>query len=205
MDEMATQPALTRRGGRWDSASVYAGCCAREEQAWQLVLAKALSVTSKSQWRLDPADASDLAQQSVLRVFERIDSVADPIAFEAFVRRVTERIVLTFLTSASRRHERVRLDDDRDEGASPPPEPFVDPEPILFAKVELRRMGTLFERVPSDCGAKIRVWLDWKELGGYKNEGEAAAVFDQSLGTFSARVSRCLDLLRSVVQEEVAR
>ncbi len=197
---MATKPALIR-DGRWESDAVYAACCTHDEFAWQLIHAKALAVASHRRWKLKPDDARDLAQQAVLRLLERLDTVRDPGAFEAFVRTVTQRLVLTFLTSAPFRREKTSLTAQIDGEDRPQREPSVDPSTSVLAAVDLARLEQTFNQLPSDCGPKIRTWLDWRELGGYRTEKEAAAVFDQSLGTFSARVSRCLELLRALVQE----
>lgn len=202
---MAAKSALTSERGRWNGTKVHAACRAGDERAWQLVYAKTLAVTSRRGWRLDRDDAADLAQQAVLRIIERIDDVRDPVAFEAFVRTVTERLVLSFLAPPPVRIERLDQDFSENPGRPVSPEPSVDPEGALLAAVEIGFIDRAFERIPEDCGAKIRAWLDWKEFGAYASEREAAAVFGQSLGTFSARVSRCLEFLQAVMgMEEVA-
>ncbi len=200
---MATKPVLIR-DGRWESGAVHAACLAHEEAAWQLVHAKALAVASHRRWNLKPDDARDLAQDATLRLLERLEAVRDPTAFEAFVRTVTQRLVLDWLTAPRRRRETGRLDSPEDAAEEPRLEASVNPSGAVMAAVGLGQLERSFELIPPDCGPKIRAWLDWRELGGYPSEKEAAAVFDQTLGTFSARVSRCLELLRALVQEEGA-
>jgi RNA polymerase sigma factor (sigma-70 family) len=149
-------------------------------------------------YRLNQADASDVFQQTWLRVLENLESLRDPARFGAWIGTTCRHEALATLRRSKRYHlvgNSGLLDRTTDPGDDPD-------RPVLVAdrNAELWRA---FRRLSRRCQEVLRVLVadaedgrPWYEL--------AAAALGIPIGSLGPTRGRCLTRLREYLTEGIA-
>jgi RNA polymerase sigma factor (sigma-70 family) len=170
-DEAAWNGIVTRFGGR-----VWAVCRA---------------------YRLSPADAADVFQQTWLRVLENLDSLRDPARLGAWIKTTCTREALGALRRA-KRAQPVGDPDLLDRTADPAANPD---RPILLA-ARNADLWHAFHRLSRRCQDVLRVLVVEAEDGRPSYE-LASAALNIPIGSLGPTRGRCLDRLRRFLTDGI--
>jgi RNA polymerase sigma factor (sigma-70 family) len=148
-------------------------------------------------YRLSQADASDVFQQTWLRVLEKLDTLRDPVRLGSWIGTTCSREAL----AAHRRAARYRLVGDSgllDRASDPNDAPEL---PILLAdrNAELWRA---FRMLSLRCQDVLRVLVADPD-GGRPSYEHAAEVLGLPIGSLGPTRGRCLARLRELLTEGI--
>lgn len=148
-------------------------------------------------YRLAPADAADVFQQTWLRVLEHLGSVRDPTRLGAWIGTTCRNEAL----AALRRAHRLRPIGD-DSLLDRVAEPADDPDrPILVAERDAE-LWRAFRRLGERCQTILRILVVEIE-GGRPSYELAAAALGMPVGSLGPSRGRCLAQLRGFLTEGV--
>ena len=148
-------------------------------------------------YRLAPADAADVFQQTWLRVLERLDTVRDPARLGAWIGTTCRHEALAVLRRA-RRLTPVGDDHLLDQVADPSAEPD---RPVLVAERDAE-LWRAFHRLNRRCQEILRILVVEIE-GGRPSYELAAAGLGMPVGSLGPSRGRCLAQLRNHLNEPV--
>jgi len=136
-------------------------------------------------------DASDCAQEAMLKIWRSLSSFRFDCSFETWTYRIAANCCLDFLRKA-RRNVHVSLEPLADQGFDPP-DPGPGPEETVLRKDEHARLRQAIARLPEDQ----RDALVLTQLEG-KSYEEVSRMLETSEGTVKSRVSRARNRLREL-------
>jgi RNA polymerase sigma factor (sigma-70 family) len=148
-------------------------------------------------YRLGPADAADVFQQTWLRVLENLGSLRDPSRLGAWIKTTSKHEALRTLRRAKRDHsvgDWAMLDRPSDPAESPD-------QPVLIA-ARNADLWRAFLRLNSRCQDVLRV-LVVEADDGRPSYARASAVLDIPVGGLGPTRRRCLDRLRGFLTEGI--
>lgn len=137
----------------------------------------------------EPEVAKDLAQETFLRAFERLDQFRGDAAFSTWLHSIAVSVGQNWLRKAGRRRKRMQSM----EGTAPPAPARIRVEPDLRD-----RLNAAVEELPE---AYKTVFLMY-DLEGYTHS-EIGAALGVAEGTSKARLSRARAQLRESLGEQI--
>lgn len=149
------------------------------------------------------ADASDAAQEALVRVYTRLGNFRGDSAFSTWLFRVVTNTCLDEL----RRRNRLRhasLDDPlpTDEGLVPRQSPSDAASPMEWA--ERSEVQAAVHRAISRLPEEYRIVITLRDLHDYTYH-EIAAILGTSLGTVKSRLHRARHALRTIIRATEAK
>jgi RNA polymerase sigma factor (sigma-70 family) len=173
-------------------AQLVARCRESDEQAWNLLVerfARYVYAICSQGFRLSPADAEDAFQDVFAKVYVQLDRLRDPTALRPWIAQLTRRTCLDRLRAGGREL----------------PEEDIEPEGF-DEQLETLDEALAVRQALEGVGEMCREMLDrfFARDESYRTIGEA---LDLPPGTIASRISRCLDKLRTAMEdsEPVAR
>lgn len=148
-------------------------------------------------YRLRPADAADVFQQTWLRVLQNLDSLREPDRLGAWIGTTCRHEALAAIRLAKRAQP---VGDPRllDLAA----EPIEDPEPPALVAEGYAELWQAFHRLNERCQEVLRLLVVEVEDGRPSYEF-AAAVLGVPVGSLGPTRGRCLDRLRRYLTEGI--
>jgi RNA polymerase sigma-70 factor (ECF subfamily) len=148
------------------------------------------------------ADASDAAQEALVRVYTRLHNFRGDSAFSTWLFRVVTNTCLDEL----RRRGRVRhasLDESlpTDDGALPRQPVHEAETPVESA--ERREVQAAVQRAINRLPAEYRIVVVMRDIQDYSYH-EIAVILDTSLGTVKSRLHRARHALRAILRSTEA-
>lgn len=139
----------------------------------------------------DPEEASDLAQEALIKVYRSIGSFRFQSSFSTWLFRVVKNVFLDHAKSRRSKESLVeqRLDDTHEGELGQAEE--CGAEAQMLKQEEHQELWTALQRVPE----AYRTVLVMADMQGFCYE-EIAAVVDAPLGTVKSRLKRGRDALR---------
>jgi len=148
-------------------------------------------------YRLGPADAADVFQQTWLRVLENLGSMRDPSRLGAWIKTTGKHEALGALRRAKRDHpvgDADLLDRPVDPSQSPD-------RPVLIA-ARNANLWRAFLQLSPRCQDVLRVLVVEADDGRPSYE-RASAVLNIPVGSLGPTRRRCLDRLREFLTERI--
>ena len=148
-------------------------------------------------YRLGPADAADVFQQTWLRVLENLESLRDPARLGGWIKTTCRHEVL----AALRRAKRARPVGDPgllDRTA----DPAGDPDRRVLVAARDAELWTAFHRLSRRCQDVLRVLVVEAEDRRPSYE-QASAALDVPIGSLGPTRGRCLEQLRRFLTEGI--
>jgi RNA polymerase sigma factor (sigma-70 family) len=148
-------------------------------------------------YRLSPADAADVFQQTWLRVLENLGSLREPARFGAWIATTCRREALATLRRARRSQP---VGDDRllDRAA----DSTADPQHPILIDDRNAELWRAFQRLSRRCQDILRALVVEVE-GGRPSYDLAAAALGIPVGSLGPSRARCLDRLRKYLTEGI--
>jgi RNA polymerase sigma factor (sigma-70 family) len=182
-----------------DIADLVSKAAAGDQAAWNAIVDRfgARVWATCRVYRLSPADAADVFQQTWLRLLEHLDSLRDPARLGAWIGTTSRYEALAALSRAKRARpvgDSWVLDRPADDATDPA-------QPILVAdrNAELWRA---FRRLSRHCQDILRILvLDVEE--GRPSYALAAAALNVPIGSLGPTRMRCLARLRRFLAEGI--
>lgn len=145
-------------------------------------------------------NASDCAQEAILKIWRSLASFRSDCSFESWCYRIAANCSLDFLRK-EKRHETMPLEPLAEEGFDPP-----DPGPGTEEQILKKEEQALVRAAISNLPEEQRDALVLTQLEG-KSYEEAADMLGVSEGTVKSRVNRARHRLREMLadQEEPGR
>jgi RNA polymerase sigma-70 factor (ECF subfamily) len=135
-----------------------------------------------------PTAANDIAQQSFLGCFERIDKLRDPASFRAFLFGVV-------CNQVRYHYRRSKAEGDRlDFGSVSSMDLDPTPSRLIAKQAEQRLLLEALRRIPLDYQIVLELFY-WQELRAQ----DIAEVLEQPLGTVKTRIRRGRILLEETL------
>ena len=148
-------------------------------------------------YRLAPADAADVFQQTWLRVLEHLGTVRDPARLGAWIGTTCRNEAL----AALRRAQRLKpIGDDRLLDRIADPADDAD-RPVLVAERDAE-LWRAFRRLGQRCQDLLRILVVELE-GGRPSYEHAAAALGIPVGSLGPSRGRCLAQLRRFLNEDL--
>jgi RNA polymerase sigma-70 factor (ECF subfamily) len=149
------------------------------------------------------ADASDAAQEALVRIYTRLDHFRGDSAFSTWLFRVVTNTCLDELRRRGRlRHTSLDSALPTDEGALPRQTTSEAESPI--ERAEQREVQAAVQRAISRLPEDYRVVVVMRDLHDYSYH-EIADVLGTSLGTVKSRLHRARQALRVILRSTEAR
>jgi RNA polymerase sigma factor (sigma-70 family) len=173
-------------GSERSDGEILALCRAGSAEAWAELVDRysryvyALAVQA---FRLSPADAEDVFQDTFARVYERLGTLRDDDAFRPWLAQLTRRLCIDRLRSGSREVEL----DEQTLGAG------ADAE--LDRLEEALAVRAALAKLPENCREILDRFFARDE--SYHTIGDA---LELPAGTVASRISRCLRRLRDELE-----
>jgi RNA polymerase sigma factor (sigma-70 family) len=165
-------------------AGLVARCRAGDDDAWRELVerhARYVHAIAVRAYRLQPADAEDVFQETFARLYEHLDRVRDDDAIGAWIGQVSRRLALARLQA--RRREAPAGDQGLPEAA--------EPDGRLERLDEALAVHAAMAALPGPCREVLDRFFARDE--SYATIGAALAI---PPGTVASRISRCLRQLR---------
>lgn len=135
-----------------------------------------------------PAAAKDIAQQTFMGCFERLEQLRDPAAFRSFVFGVA-------CNQVRKHYRRARVDGDRlDFGSVSSMDLDPTPSRIMAGRAEHRLLLEGLRRIPLDYQMVLELFY-WEGMSA----SDVAEALDMPLGTAKARIRRGKQLLEQAL------
>lgn len=169
-------------------AQVVARCRDGDEQAWNELVeryARYVNAISTQAFRLSQSDAEDVFQDVFAKVYVELERLRDPDALRPWIGQLTRR---TCLDRLRRTHET--------------PSEDVEPDGVDDALDRLDEAMAVREAL-AGIGETCQEMLDrfFARDESYRTIGEA---LDLPAGTIASRISRCLEKLRTAMEDPEA-
>jgi RNA polymerase sigma factor (sigma-70 family) len=148
-------------------------------------------------YRLGPADAADVFQQTWLRVLENLGSLRDPSRLGAWIKTTGKHEALRALRRA-KRDQPVGDPDLLDR----PVDPAESPDRPIMVAARNADLWRAFLRLSTRCQDVLRVLVVEAEDGRPSYE-RASEVLDIPIGGLGPTRRRCLDRLRGFLTEGI--
>ncbi len=145
----------------------------------------------------DPAEADDLAQETFLRAFSRLDSLRDPAALTAWLYRIATNVCL------DRIRQRAHSTPIESETALDDVDAADPDAPKLQQIVERSEMGACVQRYLASLSDSYRAVILLHDLHGLTGP-EVAGILDVSLANVKVRLHRARRKLQSQLEEGCA-
>lgn len=149
----------------------------------------------------DDAEAEDLAQETLLRAYDKLSTLEDPSRLVAWLYRIATHVVHDRFRQASYRHRPLPLDE---EGAgapeSGPSETATDDSTRLDKLLEQREMSSCVQQYIEDLSDSYRAVILLHDLQGLTNP-EIAEMLGVSAATVKIRLHRARNKLRAALGE----
>jgi len=146
----------------------------------------------------DREEATDLAQESFIKVFSMLDRYNPSYAFSSWLFKITSNLCIDFLRK--RRIETFPMDQpidgEKGEISRQYESPAPDPDAVLGRKQTMERLNEAIENLPEHY--RIMLILRHQENLSYE---EIAATLDIPLGTVKARIHRAREMLKTRLEE----
>lgn len=172
-------------------------CLSGDESAWGYIYNFILQITRWPKWDLRDAP-EDLAQSITLFLMEEgIHKVRIKSSFRSFVKKVAvNKILDSFKTTTAVKKS---LDDpitahNGESLTAQYPMNSSSPEEIAMGKDLLETIGRVLKRMPDYCASVLREFFNYK-LGYIEDYSELSTILNRPIGTISAQIRRCLNLL----------
>jgi RNA polymerase sigma-70 factor, ECF subfamily len=176
------QPGRTLRG---DSAPELAKACAQREFESMLAECGPLAFRVAQSVLRNAADAEDVAQEALLRAYQKFDRLKDVRRFRAWLVRITFRLALDRWRSARRRERR------ETEWALPEQRPAL---PTTAEAVASNAFRERLEKALEELPEKLRLVLLLSAIEGYTTD-EVAALLRVPAGTVKSRLFQARKVL----------
>ena len=171
-------------------AGIVAGCRAGDPAAWNLLVerfARYVAAICTPAFRLSREDTEDVFQEVFTKAYTELDRLRDDAAIRPWIGQITRRVCI----------DRIRA--GRDTAGEEEFADIADPEDAI-ADLELaldvhEAMGTLGD----SCNEILDRFFARDE--SYRTIGEA---LELPSGTIASRISRCLDKLRTAMEDSDA-
>lgn len=163
-----------------------ARCREGDEGAWaELVerFSRYVYAIAVQAYRLSPADAEDVFQDTFARLYERLDDLRDDAAVRGWLAQVARRLSIDRLRSAQR----------ESPAADMPEEAAVDAEIERFD--EAMGVHEALAALPEHCREVLDRFFARDQ--SYRAIGEALEI---PPGTIASRISRCLTKLKAQLE-----
>lgn len=148
----------------------------------------------------DREDASDMTQETMIKVYRALPRFRGDSAFSTWVYRIMVNTCRDFLRSASRRHE-VPFSDFGEEEDDQPfydiPDLSAQPERLYIEGEDERYLQDLIQ----DLKPTYRLAVALRELGGLSYQ-EIADAGNVSIGTVKSRLNRARAAMRDQVLKD---
>ncbi len=165
-----------------------------DPEAFEILMGDVESLIWRVCWHYtgNRENASDCAQEAILKIWRSLGSFRFDCAFESWCYRIAASCSLDFLRKEKRR-ETVPLEPLKEEGFDPP-----DPSPGTEERVLKQEEQARLRSAIADLPEEQRDALVLTQLEG-KSYEEAADLLQVSEGTVKSRVNRARRRLREVL------
>ena len=145
----------------------------------------------------NPEDASDLAQETFLKVFKSIDKFRGESSFSTWIYRITANICKDELRKIKRKPQ-TSLDQEiwLDEGSVI--RQVVDEKPTPDEVFEQKELWNYLQDLIANLSPEYRMVIVLRDINGYSYE-EIAQITETSLGTVKSRLNRA----RKALSEQI--
>jgi RNA polymerase sigma-70 factor (ECF subfamily) len=145
----------------------------------------------------NPEDASDLAQETFLKVFKSIDKFRGESSFSTWIYRITANICKDELRKIKRKPQ-TSLDQEiwLDEGSVI--RQVVDEKPTPDEAFEQKELWNYLQDLIANLSPEYRMVIVLRDINGYSYE-EIAQITETSLGTVKSRLNRA----RKALSEQI--
>jgi RNA polymerase sigma factor (sigma-70 family) len=162
-------------------------CRAGDQEAWGILVDRysryVYSIAARG-FRLSDAEAEDVFQDVFLRVYVRLDSIRDAAALRPWIAQVARRLCIDRVAAAKGRPETAEIDEAvLDERLAEIEEAFV-------VREALRTLDARCQELLDRFFARDEPYRQISEQ------------LDVPMGTVASRISRCLDKLRDILDDE---
>ena len=174
-------------GAATSDAGLAARCRAGDEAAWaELVerFSRYVYAICVQGFRLSPHDAEDAFQDVFAKAYVQLGTLRDDNALRPWIGQLTRRTCIDRLRSGSREHA---AEDVEPEGA----------DETLQLLDEALTVHEALAQLPDNCREILDRFFAQDE--SYRTIGEALGLPG---GTIASRISRCLEKLRSLMEED---
>jgi RNA polymerase sigma-70 factor (ECF subfamily) len=144
----------------------------------------------------DEADADDLAQEALVKVYKSLRSFKFQAAFSTWLFALARNVFLDSTRSRAGR-ERSKEDSLGEEARELPAASSDAPDEVLHRAQERERLWRCLREVPTEFRSALILF----DLEGHSYE-EVAAIEAVPIGTVKSRLSRGRGLLRELLAEE---
>ena len=145
----------------------------------------------------DREEASDLSQESFIKVFNMLERYNPSYAFSSWLFKITSNLCIDYLRK--RRIETYAMDDpidgEKGEIQRQYEAPDLDPEQEMLKKEKMTRLDDAINALPEHY--RIMLVLRHQEHLSYE---EIASTLEIPLGTVKARIHRAREMLKSSLQ-----
>lgn len=170
-----------------------------DEQAFRALLGKYERAVFSICYRMvrDREEASDLSQESFVKVFGMLERYNPNYAFSSWLFKITSNLCIDHLRK--RRIETYAMDDpidsERGEIQRQYEAPDLDPEQEMLRKEQMTRLEKAIDRLPEHY--RVMLVLRHQENLSYE---DIAATLEIPLGTVKARIHRAREMLKSYLK-----
>jgi RNA polymerase sigma-70 factor (ECF subfamily) len=162
-------------------------CRAGDQEAWGLLVERysryVYSIAGRG-FRLSDAEAEDVFQDVFLRVYLRLDSIRDGAAVRPWIAQVTRRLCIDHLAAAKGRLEAEEVDEAVVD------ERLDEIEEAFGVREALRALDERCQELLDRFFARDEPYR------------QIAEELDLPMGTVASRISRCLDKLRDLLEDD---
>jgi RNA polymerase sigma-70 factor (ECF subfamily) len=170
-------------------ADLVVRCRGGDAEAWNLLVerfSRYVFAICVQGFRLSPADAEDAFQDVFAKVYEQLHRLRDDTAVRPWIAQLTRRTCIDRLRAGHREEPAEEIE----------PEGFDDVLATLDEALEVRdALATL----PQTCQEMLDRFFARDE--SYRTIGDA---LDLPAGTIASRISRCLEKLKSAMEDSDA-
>jgi len=170
-------------------AEIVAACRSGDADAWNLLVerfSRYIYAISVQGFRFSVHDAEDVFQDVFTKVYEQLPRLRDDSAVRPWIAQLTRRTCIDRMRSQSREGASV------DEEAVEP----IDLEDVVSMLDEALAIRAGLETLPDNCREILDRFFARDE--SYRTIADALAL---PAGTIASRISRCLDKLKSVLED----
>ncbi len=162
-------------------------CRAGDQEAWGLLVERysryVYSIAGRG-FRLSDTEAEDVFQDVFLRVYLRLDSIRDGAALRPWIAQVTRRLCIDRLAAAKGRPEAGEVDEAVLD------ETLAEIEEAFVVREALRALDERCQELLDRFFARDEPYR------------QIAEELDLPMGTVASRISRCLDKLRDLLEDD---
>lgn len=143
-----------------------------------------------------PADAEDLVQDTLLRAWDRIDTLADPERVRPWLFKILVNLYYERARKNTRRNQILPMKDLEDQFD----ERVVSPHSSPFDEVQRRRAADAVHEALTHVPTPFAMALELRDLEGLSYK-EISQVLEIPMGTVMSRIARGRKLMAELLQE----